>query len=229
MTGDENPELGPVDLPLLVSHGLRAKLVAESLVTGQKSIELNFVPDATPVKLAGNVHEIPAIADRSGALTDELADLPLREIAEELRSTLKAFRSTMDTANTTLQAAGLELSGVGSQTRKTLTKASEAISRVQDKSGVALDAVTRLADNANGTVTDVRPDLLRTLSSTREAAESARVAMARVAELTAPGAPLRSDLDGAVADLAQAARNLRDWSEVLQEQPNAIIFGRNRP
>jgi len=229
MTGDENPELGPVDLPLLVSHGLRAKLVAESLVTGQKSIELNFVPDATPVKLAGNVHEIPAIADRSGALTDELADLPLREIAEELRSTLKTFRSTMDTANTTLQAAGLELSGVGSQTRKTLTKASEAISRVQDKSGVALDAVTRLADNANGTVTDVRPDLLRTLSSTREAAESARVAMARVAELTAPGAPLRSDLDGAVADLAQAARNLRDWSEVLQEQPNAIIFGRNRP
>lgn len=229
ITGEENPTFGPVDLPLLVSHGLRAKLVAESLITGQKSIELNILPDAAPVTLASNAHEIPAVTDRSGALTEELADLPLRQIAEELRSSLKAFRTTMDTANTTLQAAGLELSGVGTQTRKTLSTASEAISRVQDKSGVALDAVTRLADNANGTVTDIKPDLLRTLSSTRDAAESARVAMARVAELTAPGAPLRSDLDGAVADLAQAARNLRDWSEVLQEQPNAIIFGRKRP
>jgi paraquat-inducible protein B len=230
MTGEENPALGRIDLPLMVSHGLRAKLVSESLITGQKSIELNMVTDAAPVTAGTRYeHEIPVIADRTGALTDQLANLPLQEIAEELRTSLKAFRTTMDTANTTLQAARTELGGLSTQTRKTLATASEAISRVQDKSDVTLDAVARLADNANGTVTGIRPDLLRTLSSTRDAAESARVAMARVAELTAPGAPLRSDLDGAVVDLAEAARNLRDWSEVLQEQPNAIIFGQKRP
>jgi phospholipid/cholesterol/gamma-HCH transport system substrate-binding protein len=229
LTGKENPSLGPVELPVLVSHGLRAKLVSDSLITGQKSIELNIVPDAAPVALAaGDVPEIPAVTDRFAALTDQMADLPLREIAEELRSTMKKLRTTLDTANTTLQGAGQELGGVGAQARKTLSTANEAILRVQNKSSVTLDAVTRLADNANGTVTDIKPDLMRTLSSTRDAAESARVAMARVAELTAPGAPLRGDLEGAIADLAQATRNLRDWSEVLQEQPNAIIFGRKR-
>ena len=35
----------PVDLPTLVKRGLRARLVAQSFVTGQKSIELDFVPD----------------------------------------------------------------------------------------------------------------------------------------------------------------------------------------
>ena len=52
--------------------------------------------------------------------------------------------------------------------------------------------------------------------------------MERVGEISAPGAPLRADLDAAVRDLSQAARRLRDWSELLEEQPNAVIFGRER-
>ena len=75
----------------------------------------------------------------------------------------------------------------------------------------------------------VRPELQQTLTSAREAAESARLATSRVAEMTAPGAPLRDDLEAAVRDLSQAARGLRDWSELLEEQPNAVIFGTRRP
>jgi paraquat-inducible protein B len=52
--------------------------------------------------------------------------------------------------------------------------------------------------------------------------------MDRVAEMTAPGASLRGDLDAAIRDLSQAARGLRDWSELLEEKPNAIIFGNRR-
>ena len=52
--------------------------------------------------------------------------------------------------------------------------------------------------------------------------------MNRVAEMTAPNASLRADLDVAVRDLSQAARGLRDWSELLEEKPNAIIFGNKR-
>jgi paraquat-inducible protein B len=47
--------------------------------------------------------------------------------------------------------------------------------------------------------------------------------------MTAPGAPLRGDLEAAVRDLSQAARGLRDWAELLEEQPNAVIFGNRRP
>ena len=50
----------------------------------------------------------------------------------------------------------------------------------------------------------------------------------RVTDMTAPGAALRGDLDAAVRDLSQAARGLRDWSKLLEEKPNAIIFGTKR-
>jgi paraquat-inducible protein B len=49
-----------------------------------------------------------------------------------------------------------------------------------------------------------------------------------VADLSAPNAALRTDLDAAVRDLSQAARGLRDWSELLEEKPNAVIFGSKR-
>jgi len=232
--GGNGAPIPKMDVAAAVQRGLRAKLVSQSLVTGQKSIELNMLADATPVAVvAGPPPEIPVVADRFGALVDQLAELPLRDVIDELRATMTSFRTTMTAMQGTLVAANAALgtanrtvAGVGSQARATLSVASAAITRVQDNSTLALAAVTRLADNTNATVTSVRPDLLRTLSGTREAAESARVAMVRVAELTDPRAPLRSDLDQAAADLAQAARSLHDWSDLIDQQPNAIIFGR---
>jgi paraquat-inducible protein B len=65
----------PIDLPTLVQRGLRARLVAQSFVTGQKSIELDFVPN-TPSTLVGDGSkpEIPALGDRFGALVDQVAE-----------------------------------------------------------------------------------------------------------------------------------------------------------
>jgi paraquat-inducible protein B len=63
------------------------------------------------------------------------------------------------------------------------------------------------------------------LQGTREAAQAAQVAMANLADLSAPGAPLRADVELAVRDLSQAARSLRAFSEQLERQPNALLFG----
>src|SRR5450631_504436 len=85
-----------LDVASGVQRGLRAKLVSQSLVTGQKSIELNMLTDAAPVVVtAGLPPEIPVVADRFGALVDQLAELPLREIIQELRGTMTSFRTTM--------------------------------------------------------------------------------------------------------------------------------------
>jgi len=226
-----------LDLQTLVQRGLRARLVAQSFVTGQKSIELDFAPD-TPVVRVGDPGEpeIPALADRFGALIDQVAELPLRETVQELRGavgdlrkTLVSVQSTLDSAQATLGGASQELAKLSAEARTTLGVASTAIRELQGSATATLGAVTQLSETARGSVAAAQPELQRTLASAREAADAARVAMARVAELTAPGAPLRGDLDAAVRDLAQAARGLREWSEVLEERPNAIIFGTNRP
>ena len=226
----------PIDVAALVQRGLRARLVAQSFVTGQKSIELDFVPN-TPATLIGNSSrpEIPALAERFGALIDQVAELPLRETVQDIRDTVKELRGTLtsvqhalDSAQTVLGTTSKELAQTGSESRVTLKVATEAIRQVQISSAATLGSITQLSEATRSTVLGAQPDLQRTLAGTREAAESARLAMVRVAEMTAPNAALRSDLDAAVRDLSQAARGLRDWSELLEEKPNAIIFGNKR-
>ena len=225
-----------IDLPSLVERGLRARLVAQSFVTGQKSIELDFVPNTPSTLIGGGTRpEIPALADRFGALIDQVAELPLRETVQEVRDTVKELRGTLvgvqhalDGAQGVLASTAKELAQTGAGSRETLKAASEAIRQVQLSSTATLASISQLSDATRGAVQAAQPELQSTLSGAREASESARVAMNRVAEMTAPGASLRGDLDAAVRDLSQAARGLRDWSELLEEKPNAIIFGTKR-
>ena len=226
----------PLDLQTLVQRGLRARLSSQSFVTGQKAIELDFVPN-TPSTLSGDgvKPEIPALADQFGNLIDQVAELPLRDTVQDIRDTVKDLRATLasvqsalDGAQTMLKSTATELAQTGAESRTTLKVATEAILQVQANSAATLASITQLSEAARGTVLGAQPELQRTLAGTREAAESARLAMNRVAEMTAPNASLRADLDAAVRDLSQAARGLRDWSELLEEKPNAIIFGNKR-
>ena len=232
---DDNPDKS-TDVPLLVQRGLRARLVAQSFVTGQKAIELDFVPN-TPSTLLGNGSkpEIPALADRFGALVDQVAELPLRDTVQEMRDTVKELRGTLTSVQHTLdgtqkvlESVSGEVAQAGTASRSTLKAATDAIKQVQLSSVATLASITQLSDTSRQTVLAAQPELQRTLTGTREAAESARLAMNRVAEMTAPNASLRSDLDAALRDLSQAARGLRDWSELLEEKPNAVIFGNKR-
>ncbi|WP_395140196.1 MlaD family protein [Schlegelella aquatica] len=216
-------------LPELIRRGLRARLVAQSFVTGQKFIDLDFLPDQ-PARMIGRGREpeIPAVADRFGALIEQVAELPLRETVADLRNTLQALQTTLATAERTLQSSSGEIAATAQETRRMLAQAGRTLQELQASAQATLGSVTRLADSTRETVQDARPELQQGLRSAREAAEAARVAMTRVQELTATGTPLRADLDAAVRDLSQAARGLREWSELLQEQPNAVIFGSDR-
>lgn len=218
-----------LNVKTLVQRGLRAKLASQSVVTGQKAIELDFIPN-TPAKLrgGGGTPEIPAMGDKFGALIDQVADLPLRDTVAEVRAAVQDLRKTLGGTQLVLDGATRELQLTAVESRKTLAAATEAIRQVQSSSTITLNSITSLADATRQTVVQAQPELQRTLIGARAASESAKLAMDRVADLAAPGAPLRSDLEGAVKDLSQAARGLRSWSELLEEKPNAIIFGEKR-
>lgn len=227
-------EKAPPDLATLVARGLRAKLVAQSFVTGQKAIDLDFMRDA-PAASAGTPSkpEIPAVADRFDALFDQLAQLPLRETVLDLRSTLQQMQAALEETRATVVAArgGIErmttdLSAVAAQSRRTLTDASSTLAALRRSAQESLASLNRLIEASTRTVDAAQPELQATLASARNAAAAAELAMRRVNELTDPSAPLRGDLDAAVRDLSQASRSLREWSELLEERPNAVIFGR---
>ncbi|MDN8616893.1 MlaD family protein [Variovorax ginsengisoli] len=223
-------------LPELVQRGLRARLASQSIVTGQKAIELDFLPDTPDTLLGGpGATEIPAVADRFGALIDQVANLPLRDTVADMRQAIQALEATLASVQKTLDSAQGVLGGAARQldltaveSRKTLAVATEAIRQVQGSSQATLKAITQLADSSQQTVLAAQPELQRTLVGARQASETAKLAMERLADMAAPGAPLRGDFDATLSDLSQAARSLRSLSEQLEERPNAIIFGNPR-
>lgn len=227
---------GALDIPALVARGLRARLASQSIVTGQKAVELDFVPhSAATLHGQPDEMEIPALADRFGALIDQVAELPLRDTVKDVRATAQEFQKTLVTvreslvlAQGMLATASTELHATTAESRKTLQAATSAINRVQENSSRTLASIDRLAESTNQTVLAAQPEVQRTLVSARQASESAQLAMSRVADLTAPGAPLRADLEATVKDMSQAARDLRSLGELLEEKPNALIFGNKR-
>jgi paraquat-inducible protein B len=122
-----------------------------------------------------------------------------------------------------------QLNSTLAQADKTLATASRAMLALQARSDTTLAAVTRLAENGNATLERTGPELQRTLDSAREASAAAAITLTRINDMTAAGSPTREDLDAALRDLGQAARGMRAYVELLEDQPNAVIFGDRRP
>ena len=57
--------------------------------------------------------------------------------------------------------------------------------------------------------------------------QSADVAVGQVAEMTAPGAPIRAELEQSLRDLSDATESLRHFADTLERKPNAVIFGKD--
>lgn len=235
--GDVNGSTTPPTLDVLVQRGLRARLVAQSFVTGQKLVDLDFVEQAEPAPPTRSTRypEIPAVRDRFEALFDQVAQLPLRETVMDLRTTLQTLnetlvetRATVTSAREALDGVAKQVNGLAGEGQLTLRAATAAMNELRTTATASLNGVNRLLETSRQTVEAAQPELQASLQSARAAAEAAQVAMQRVNELADPGAPVRADLDAAVRDLSQAARSLREFSELVEEQPNAVIFGRRR-
>lgn len=90
------------------------------------------------------------------------------------------------------------------------------------------------SDQAQQILLTVGPSLNETLGAAQRAMariettmQSADVAVAQVAEITAPGAPIRADLEQSLRDLSASVESLRHFADTVERQPNAVIFGKD--
>ncbi len=221
-----------LDLAELVKRGLRARLILQSVVTGQTAIELDFRPDLPGRLLAGGkgaIPEIPTMQDKLDALITQVQELPLGEMVTELRQTMRTLNDTLKTSQTAIEKTSHQLNATGVQARQTLATADAALKNVEAQTTLTLQSLQQLSDTTRGTVTQMQPALQQTLQETRLAAEGARRAMQDLAAVAAPGSPLRTDVNAAVSDLSQAARSLRSFADQVEREPNSLIFGGSKP
>jgi paraquat-inducible protein B len=109
----------------LVERGLRAQLQPGNILTGQMLVDLGFHPGAAPAKLnrSGEYPEIPSVpseidaltASASGILT-ELAALPLTELVQDLRTTVRGVNELVTSPQTAETLETLKVTASALQT-----------------------------------------------------------------------------------------------------------------
>ncbi len=235
----------------LVAAGMRAQLVAQSLVTGQLAVNLDFHPD-TPINLVNadlGVPEFPTIPSGLKAILERIEKIPIQELVEtaisllndldelvesgELKSSLSslsaglsAFAQLIETINTD---AGPIMGNVRTGTAEAnqfMAEASQVLGSLSKDIDVMLADLRTLVGDINSEVRPLSQSIQDAAGSAERALDQAEVTLKTADGVISRDSPLRRDLEVALRNLTAASKSIRNLADQLERNPNAILTGK---
>lgn len=190
-------------LQTLVDRGLRARLSTGSLLTGQLYVELNMYPGTDIVYVGDNTTPYP-----------ELPTIP--GVFEAMTESIQNFVGKLETVD--IEAIGENILGILDGTNELLNKAESEQTVTDLQSSVrSLKNILRDVESA---------DLSETIGAANEALKGINQTLEMVDGVLKPNSPLQYNIIEVTSELEETARALRSLLEMLERQPQAIIFGR---
>jgi paraquat-inducible protein B len=188
----------------LVKRGLRARLQTGNLLTGQLFVELDMHPKSK-VRLAqapGPYPELPTIPGSIGQMTTSV---------ENILAKLERID---------LEAIGKDLQGTLAGTSK-IANQPEMQRSIADLSA-SLASLRSILHKVDQHAEPIAANLDKALVSARET-------LTLLDGVLAPDSPLHERSSRLAAELGEAARSIRALVEVLQRDPQSVLFGRKAP
>ena len=216
------------DLPHLVAQGLRAELNTQSFVTGQSEIDLDFDP-SSPAGLHPGVIDLPEIPTRQSTIQrvrDQLAQLPLRELADNANATLGSLRGLSQKLDQSLPPLIESLRTTSDRSATAIDTAGKAVIELQARLDATLGDVSRLAGVGSQLLTQRGGELHTVLQSSNQAVVQARDLLADLKSLTSERGADRANIDSTLRDLATAAAALRGLAHDVERNPQLLLTGR---
>jgi paraquat-inducible protein B len=222
-------------LALLVKHGLRAQLQAESLLTGQLMVQLDFFPEATPRELIVDpdtkLIEIPTIPSIMQQVTDtvmralnRISQLPIEQLVEGVEQSLTGINKLVSSP---------EAKNAIQNLNSTLIEVKQLAQRLETQIAPVAANTNQTLKNFDKLAASTDQKLETMAQSFREAAEAAKAAleqtqktMTSVEGFADSASPIRYEVLKTLRELSDTARSLRVLTEYLEQHPNAVIFGR---
>jgi paraquat-inducible protein B len=198
----------------LRAAGLEAQLGTQSLVTGQLRVDLDILPKAHTTLLGGDVDgdEVPSSPSQLQNLEAEIADLPLKQIADNANRTLISIGHVSDALGPRVGPVLDSLKGTSESAHATMDAAHQAVTHID---GVAIDGRVQLKDNGDA--------LRRVLASSDKTVHDADALIASLNEMTEPNSRMRDDLQSATRDLAASASSLRTFTRRIEQNPSDLL------
>ncbi|PIU30854.1 MAG: hypothetical protein COT06_11295 [Syntrophobacteraceae bacterium CG07_land_8_20_14_0_80_61_8] len=241
-----------MNIEALIERGLRAQLVAQSLVTGQLMIELDFHPgtEARYVKGMPEYPELPTVPSDLEQLMKRVGELPLETIANSLSEILTQVKDITNSGN---------LNKILENVAALTGNADQLLISLNRELQPAAKSLTSAMDEVNGLVTDSRQQVKATLErleaaiaqadrlfrslqddagritvAAEQTATAARATLSttnssvdRIGRLAAPDSPVLNQLTKALRELSASAKALRGLADYLERHPEALLRGKS--
>jgi paraquat-inducible protein B len=188
----------------LIQRGLRAQLVAQSLVTGQLIVQLGFFPD-TPIRLVGgdpDVPEMPTIPTTlqqaqaaAQNILEKIQDLPLDQI-------LANFMMTLEGVNRLVNAP--EVHSMVQAMSETMTDVQRLVRQLDGQVGRVLDDVGGTSDASRALLSDLQQLVRRIDGQIIPLADGAKQTLDATRAVLKDGQQLIRNADGRVIRLAES-------------------------
>jgi paraquat-inducible protein B len=225
----------------LVDHGLRARLQTGSILTGQLLVELGMHPD-TPIHLAneaGPYPELPTIPPANfeqitNSMKNILAKVEKVDLDKIGMELLEAFQQ----ANRLV--SGPELRGIvkganklmnSQEIQETIKGANKLVNSKDIEDSIhnlkeSLHSFKSILHKLDKRAEPIAVNLEQAIGAGHHALEKARVTLGLIDEVLKPESPLQFRFNQLTEELAETARSIRALLDMLERNPNSIIFGK---
>ncbi len=198
-------------LETLVGRGLRARLQTGSLLTGQLFVELDMHP-GTAIRLVS-----------AGTPYPELPTIPAS--LEEIERSVKSFLGKLEKVD--LEAISVELLG-------TLEGANALVSSGEIKGAVSnlrgsMANLRSLLGKLDRRVDPLAENVTAAAAAGRDTLAKLRVTLGLADEVLKSDSPLHYRAVEMAEELTETARSIRALVDLLERNPNAVIFGKPPP
>ncbi len=228
----DNPEaiLSAASVERAVNElGLRASLMTKSVLTGQLFVDLDFFPnDPGSYRFSGDTSEglvqIPSIKNEVERIFETIAEGVDRLSQIDFTQMFNHLDSLMLGINKSVSE--LDTQGISDRTKKTLELADSALVSF-GQTASKLDELVESIDktSANTLIVNANSTMLEAAKALREI----EAAAGNISKTINPDAAAVVRLNRTLAEIEEVSRAVRDLTEYLKRNPNALITGKKQP
>ncbi len=223
-------EIEPDELDRLIKAGLRGQLSLQSLVTGQLVVSLSIMPN-TPVNFRGDgsmrMLEIPTVPSSFERLAAALQKLDLPQLADNINRVVEDIGKAIDEGG---------LQELLQDVRRTAREFGDLAVQLQDRTAVLTAEVQATTQTARGLmnrienqVDPVADEAVQTMEEIQKAMVQAEKTLVEIQHLAvdySADSDFGFELSTALNEVAATARSVRALTDMLQQQPDALLRGK---
>jgi paraquat-inducible protein B len=206
----------------LIGRGVRGRLQSQSMLTGQKYVDFDFLPDE-PARFANlnpRYPELPTtptpmekLSGKFEQFVGTLADLPLDKMLDDVRQALKSLREFLEAP---------ELRG----TFRNTERAAAALTPTIEEAHATLRDARKHMETVASELTATGGASRDTLADARRALETANRALEKAESMTGGADEARLAAIEAIGELEQTLKALRNLVDYVQTHPEAVVLGK---